>query len=162
MTLADLANIGELIAGVGVVVSLLYLAFQIRESRRIATWNAHLVISESIVGATADVAKDPDLFRVWQAVLVSPADASDEDRERVGYILHQVFSAFENADRFGDPSLRHRLQPVLEKWLSAPGVQGWWARQRQVYGEPFRSRIDARLRELTSATQAEPSSSSSA
>lgn len=158
MTLADFANIGELIAGVGVVVSLLYLAVQIRESRRIATWNAHQAVSESVSGITADIAKDPELFRVWRAVLDSSADASDEDRERVGFILHHVFATFENADRFGDPSLRHRVQSVHEKYLRAPAVQEWWARQREMYGESFRSKIDARLRELASATQAESSS----
>jgi hypothetical protein len=157
VTLADFANIGELIAGVGVVVSLLYLAVQIRESRRIATWNAHLVISESVATVTAEVAKDPDLFRVWRAVLDSPADASDEDRERVGFLLHQTFTAFENADRFGDPTLPHRLRSVHAKFLRTPGVQEWWARQREGYSEPFRSVIDARLRELTSATRTEGS-----
>ncbi|MBW2312612.1 MAG: hypothetical protein JRH10_00370 [Deltaproteobacteria bacterium] len=114
MSLADLANIGELIAGVGVIVSLLYLAGQIRESRRFATWNAHLVISGSISEITADVAKDPELFRVWRAVLDSPADASDEDRERVGFILHQIFSAFENADRFGDPVSTFVFDPFTQ------------------------------------------------
>jgi hypothetical protein len=158
VSLGDLANLGELIAGVGVVVSLLYLAVQIRESRRIATWNAHLAVSESVAGITADIAKDLDFFRTWRAVLDSPADASDEDRERVAFILHEVFSAFENADRFGDPDLHHRLRSVQAKFLRAPGVQEWWARQRETYSEPFRSKIDARLKELTSATREESGS----
>jgi hypothetical protein len=160
VTLADLANIGELVAGVGVVLSLLYLAVQIRHSTRIASLNAHQAVSESVTAITADIAKDPELFRMWRAVLHSSADASDEDRERVGFILHQVFAAFENADRSGDPSLRHRLRPVHDKYLRAPGVQEWWARQRGAYDEPFRSTIDARLKELACTTQAESGSGS--
>jgi hypothetical protein len=157
VTLSDLANIGELIAGVGVIVSLLYLAVQIRESRRIATWNAHVAISESAARVTADIAKDPDFFRVWRGVLDSPTDASDEDRERVGFVLHEVFSNFENAGRFGDPSLGDRLGSIHDKFLRAPGVQEWWARQRESYSEPFRSRIDARLVELKGTTRVAPS-----
>ena len=160
MTLADLANIGELVAGVGVVVSLLYLAVQIRHSSRIARLNAHQAVSESVTGITAEIARDPEFFRVWRAVLDSSADASDEDRERVAFILHQIFVAFANADRFGDPSLRRSVRPLHDKYLRAPFVQEWWARQRGVYGEPFRSTIDARLKELASATQAESGSGS--
>ncbi len=154
MTLADLANIGELVAGVGVVVSLLYLAVQIRHSSRIARLNAHQAVSESVTGITAEIARDPEFFRVWRAVLDSSADASDEDRERVAFILHQIFVAFANADRFGDPSLRRSVRPVHDKYLRAPFVQEWWAPQRGAYDEPFRSTIDARLKELASATQA--------
>ena len=85
MSLADLANLGELIAGVGVIVSLLYLAGQIRESRRLATWNAHLVISGSISEITADVAKDPELFRVWRGRQEgSSSNAESPPRLRVG------------------------------------------------------------------------------
>jgi hypothetical protein len=160
MTLADLANIGELVAGVGVVVSLLYLAVQIRHSSRIARLNAHQAVSESVTGITAEIARDPEFFRVWRAVLDSSADASDEDRERVAFILHQIFAAFASADRFGDPSLQRNVRPFHDKYLRAPFVQEWWARQRGAYDEPFRSTIDARLKELASATQAKSGSGS--
>ena len=160
MTIQDLGSIGELVAGIATVITLAYLAVQIRHSNRIARLNAIQAVGESVTGITAEVARDPEFFRVWRAVFDSSADASDEDRERVAFILHQVFVAFANADRFGDPSLRRLVRPVHDKYLRAPFVQEWWARQRGAYDEPFRSTIDVRLKELASATQADSGSGS--
>jgi hypothetical protein len=162
VTLADLANLGELIGGVGVIVSLLYLAVQIRQSSRIATFNAHQAITDSASGLMADIAKDPELFRVWLLAMDSPAEASAEDRARVGFILHQVFSTFENAEHFGDASVRDRVRTVHDRFLRTPGVQEWWARQRDGYGEPFRSKIDERLNELARTGQIQSRSSPAA
>ena len=160
MTIQDLGSIGEFVAAIATLATLFYLAVQIRNSSRIARLNAIQAVSESVSGITAEIARDPEFFRVWRAVLDSSADATDEDRERVAFILHQIFVAFANADRFGDPSLRRSVQALHDKYLRAPFVQEWWARQRGAYDEPFRSTIDARLKELASATQAESGSGS--
>ena len=143
-----------------VVVSLLYLAVQIRQSSRIASLNAHQTISQAIAGALASFARDPELYRVWRTVTGSPSEASDDDRERFGMLLHQIFASFEHADRFAqiDPELAQRIATVRERFLRGPAVQEWWSRQRNVFDDPFKSTVDAHLREIGGTTDAKPHS----
>jgi hypothetical protein len=49
MTLSDLANLAQIIAAIGVVVSLLYLAVQIRGNTKIASAQARHAISEFVL-----------------------------------------------------------------------------------------------------------------
>ena len=155
--LEDLGNLGEFVGGIGVVVTLVYLAIQIRQNTtqlqqnsRTVGLNARQSLSDSITKVLANVAKDPELYRIWRAGFDSQEDVSADDLERFGMILYQLFASFENADQFSDldPSLGHRVHPVQDRLLQAPAAVAWWSRQRRVFADPFRSRIDTRIREL--------------
>ena len=144
MSLSDLGNLGEIIGGIAVVISVIYLATQIRHSSRIARFQAHRSLSQSMSEIMADLARDQELHRVWKQMLDDPDHASDADRERFGLMMYRAFSNFSDADRFVeiDASLRSRFLLFMERLLGFPAVRGWWARQRTSFNEPFRSKID--------------------
>jgi hypothetical protein len=48
VSLEELGGIGELIGGIGVIVSLVFLAIQIRRSSRIERLNARYAVSQSM------------------------------------------------------------------------------------------------------------------
>ncbi len=151
MTLEDLGNIGDLVGGVGVILSLLYLAIQIRQSSRIARLNAHQTIGASMSGLLEKLGSDPELYRIWKTARDTTEELNEDERERLGVYLYQVFGGFSIADRYAelDPSFGSRYRGVLDRFLRVPAVQAWWSRQRQYHPDPFRAQVDARLRELT-------------
>ena len=110
MTLQDLGAIGELIGGIGVIVSLLYLARQIRDSSRIERLNARYAVSQALLSAFSRIDEDPELHRVWVAARDRGEELDDEDRERLGRFLYQYFVQLSLAYGFSeiDPEIRAR------------------------------------------------------
>ena len=145
MSLDDLGNLGEIIGGLAVVVSLVYLATQIRHTGRIARFDAHRSLSLAMSEIMADLARDPELYRIWNQMTDDPDNATKADRERFGLLMYRSFANFSDADRFVDidAGLRERYDIFMHRLLGFPAVRGWWARQRISFAEPFRSKIDA-------------------
>ena len=157
MTLEDLGNIGDFIGGVGVVVTLVYLAVQIRanttqvrENSRLIGMQAHRDVGERSADVLFEVAKEPELYRIWSTGFDFHGERPPDVVERYGMILHKVFISFEDAERFAeyDESVRQRVERLEANFLGTPSVRDWWSRQRRSYSESFRARIDARIREM--------------
>lgn len=150
MTLSDLGNIGELASGIAVVVSLLYLAVQIRHGSQISRFEAHRALSHEMASILGNIAADPELYRIWKVLTDSPDEASYDQRERFGMLLYQIFTTFSDAERFAriDSDLEYRYQAYLDRFLGYEAVQAWWSRQGEHYPDPFRSMVDARIGEL--------------
>jgi len=150
MTLSDLGNIGELLGGVAVVISLLYLAVQIRHSGQISRFDAHRSLSHDMASVLGNIASDPDLYRVWHVMTNQPDRATTEDRERFGMLLYQIFTTFSDAERFGrlDRDLQTRYQQYMERFLRFEAVRGWWSRQGAHYSDAFQARVNAFIRDI--------------
>lgn len=144
MTLNDLGNLGEITGGLAVVVSLVYLATQIRQNSALTRFKVHRSLSESTSAIMADIARNPDIYRVWRTMIDTPDTATDEERERFGILLYQIFSNFSDADRFSDidSSLEVRYSLYRNRLLTYESVRDWWARQGRTFSEPFKSRVD--------------------
>ena len=161
--LEDLGNLGDFIGGIGVAVTLVYLAIQVRsnteqmrESSRLVGLQAHQSVGEKCTDVLFAVARDAELFRIWSDGFKIRGDRSPEVVERYGMILHRMFMSFEDAERFAsfDESVGERLERLEIHFLRTPSVQDWWSRQKVAYSDSFRSRIDARIRSLEAADSA--------
>lgn len=150
MTLNDLGNIGELVGGIGVAISLLYLAVQIRHSGQISRFDAHRSLSDAMASIFVRMSSDPELYRIWRLMTETPDQANDDDRERFGMLLYQFFTTLSDAERFGrmDSDLQTRYRQYLYRFLSYEAVRAWWSRQGAHYGEQFRALVEGRLREI--------------
>lgn len=144
MTLEQLGNLGELIGAAAVVVSLLYLAVQIRQGRRVSQFEAHRNVSDSIASIMGEIAANPDLYRLWKVMTETPDEATHDDRERFGMLLHRFFIVFSDAHRFADtdPHLAMRYKSFIRRLVAMQAVRGWWSRQSDLYNEPFKSLVD--------------------
>lgn len=148
MTLNDLGNIGELLGGVAVVISLLYLAVQIRHSSQISKFDAHRSLSNDMASILGNIASDPDLYRIWDVMTNHPDRATEHDRERFGMLLYQIFTTFSDADRFHnmDRDLEIRYQQYMERFVGFEAVRSWWSRQGKFYPQTFQDKVESRIR----------------
>lgn len=153
MTFQDLGGIGEFVGGIGVIVSLLYLATQIRQSSRIERLHARHAVGQGMGNVIEKLDSDPELQRIWLAALDAGHEPTGEERERLGRFLFRMFGEFSNAASYSvlDPGIFDRFEPTLVRFLEVPAVQGWWSRQRQFISQPFRDKVDGHLRALAIA-----------
>lgn len=151
MNPSTLGDIGDFIGGVAVIVSLIYLAAQIRQNTRSVRAASFQALSESHSDRVLRLAERSDLHQLYVRGLRGD-QLSDEDARRFGSIMLSLIRLSSNAFvqyRSGllteDQWQGFRLMPIT--LLSSRGGQAWWARGRAVFGDEFAAYIDAEIRE---------------
>src|SRR5438067_5121234 len=89
MNFSDLANLGQIIGAIGVMITLVYLAIQIRGNTRVVSAQARHALSEFVLHISIFRAEYADRF----AKLESGAELTDGDRQfqywsHVQFLLH--------------------------------------------------------------------------
>ena len=96
MNLGAINAVAQLIAAIGVIVSLFYLAAQIRQNTR--SMRAMMVdsLAESIADLIRPMAEDRDLMRAFHVAVEDWHGATDDDRMRALPLFFSTFKLFEN------------------------------------------------------------------
>ncbi|MEE4175280.1 MAG: hypothetical protein V2I57_13590 [Xanthomonadales bacterium] len=89
------------LALVGVIVSLLFVGWEIRQNTKVARAAAIQATAEQILDWQAEVATDEDAIRVFTALRsgVPFAELSPEDKQRYGWIVSATVRIMENRYR---------------------------------------------------------------
>lgn len=151
MNLADLADLGEFIGSLGVIVSLLYLGTQIRHNTRSVQAASYQTVVEGVNQVNRLlIAEDalPGLVLRGQQDL---AALTPEERLRFGAFLGHVITNHEIAFHLfrrglldADSFEAHRASVVGV--LSAAGARRWWQMARGSMSRSLRDHLDAELR----------------
>jgi hypothetical protein len=166
MSLQDLGAIGEVVGGIAVVVSLVYVAYQVRQSTRQIEQNSrHL--EASMYHATNDaffrwfalLAQDAGLAALWNRALAGETLSHDETT-RVNSLIAMLFTCYENnfqQIRFGAMT-RDTLEIArhdLSRLMSRPVIQTWWKRHGLGTLTPeFRQAVESLVSKVNSAKDA--------
>lgn len=152
-----LGAVGEIVGAAGVIVSLLYLASQVRNNSsqlRHASAQAVLDKLNGLIGQLAFTAGAGD---VWSRGL-SGLDALRDDEEIVRFssMLLQAFWAYEEVFHYRRSGVienwawTHARAP-LEHFMRTPGFHEWWELRKDWFGEEFREFVNVGMPESTGA-----------
>lgn len=139
--------IAEIIGAAAVIVSLVYLAVQVRQSGRIGRLAAHQGLSDSISAAIEPFYSDREMNRIWNLAADAPDQLTAGDRERFGIALYLIFGKFYNAYLLAeiDQVLSMRYVRLMDRLLVRKAVQSWWGRQRIHFDPEYAALVDSRL-----------------
>ncbi len=157
MNWGALGAIGEILGAAGVIVSLLYLAGQVRNNSRQLRHAAAQAVLDKLNGLIGQLAFTAGAGDVWTRGL-SGLDALETDEELVRFssMLLQAFWAYEEV-------LHYHKAGVIEEWawihakapvehfMRTPGFQQWWQLRRDWFGEEFQAFVSDRMPETTGA-----------
>ena len=152
-----LGAIGEIVGAAGVIVSLLYLASQVRSNSRQLRHASAQAVLDKLNGLIGQLAFTAGAGDVWTRGL-SGLDALKDDEELVRFssMLLQAFWAYEEvlhyrrAGLVEDWAWTHAKAPV-EHFMRTPGFQEWWRLRKDWFGEEFQVHVDDRMPEATGA-----------
>jgi hypothetical protein len=148
MTLSDLASLGSFVSGVAVLVSLIYLALQVRQAEK----NQRAIIHQGRVEQSAD-----RLLRLMEPELLKPfmkglygRDIPSEELEFQQFVFAMAAIAREIQDLYfqnelgllDDASLQNQLVPLYAT-LRSPGGKAFWKLTRGTADPRIRERVDA-------------------
>jgi hypothetical protein len=149
MTLDDLGNLGEVIGGAAVVVSLVYVALQVRQNtkqihRSIAASKvaSYQSVISAMTGFAASVTHGLGVARIYRRGLRDYESLAGDERQQftmqlVILLYHYQSFFYQHRSGFVDSDLWEGHLRELVRLFRLPGVQAWWPRWRHAYSERF-------------------------
>jgi len=161
MSLTDLANLAQIVAAIGVVVSLLYVGYQIRQNTSAVRSAAAQTVHEHFAKWYQMVAADPELARITATGLRDYSSLNEQERVRFISAFMSFLSYTQNAFlKWREGSLEPHLwlgwEQVMMNLFGAPGGKSFWKERSYMFGEPFRRYIETDLMKRTPHPDARP------
>jgi hypothetical protein len=134
-----ISAIGQLVGALAVVISLIYLAREVRSNARATRLAAMRSTLDAFNRLTEQIAEHSDLAEVWNRGLDDYESLEGVDRARFNSRMHQIFRNVEDAyhqhlEGHLDPRVWRGLEAVMREINSTPGVQGWWRSNSRFFG----------------------------
>src|SRR6478609_3318960 len=141
-----ISAISQLISSIAVVVSVLYLAVQLRSSTRVARVAAMDAAAAALRDVTKPLMENAELAKLWRTGLENLETLSAEDQARFFHAVHQFLKALETIHYhyfYGllDPQLWEGWRELLHHYICTPGIEYYLSRRSAVFSERFRKFI---------------------
>ncbi len=154
MTLESLANLSEFIGAIAVVISLIYLALQVRQNTAAQRMETYAQAVQRIGMLQTEVSKDHELLRAWSKGLMDPDSLTPNQRMQLNWTLYAAFGDMEflfiAAKRNALPDeVWERWQKTLAWWIAFPGVRAWWVALAAPFTAEFSRFVDAEVANST-------------
>ena len=147
MSLDDLGNIGELVAAIGVIASLIYLAVQIRQNTRSVRAATHHSSARAATESQNVFAQSNDLARIFRTGSRESGELTEDERQRLDAMLLSIFMWYEDTffqyqQSMIDREVWEGRQRSLLSQLKRPGIASWWTRRSNFFARSFVSYVD--------------------
>jgi hypothetical protein len=167
VTWQDLGSIGEFVSAIVVVISLVYVAHQIRQNTKQINQNTKAVRAAAIdssVGHTmrirTSIFGSADVARIFHAGNAEPQSLNPEELLRYRLIVHNTLASLANT------FLQSRYAELIETWdaqvritqrvLSTNGGRWFWSLYAQELDESFQREVHRICPDLASLTEVPP------
>ncbi len=147
MSLADLGNLGEFIGSVAVLISLIYVGFQIRSNTRAVRASTFLGLTNGWVEYVHLMAQ-PEVAALLERARREPDRLDPVELSRVWAFGRGTFRRFENdyfqfrSGTFDAGAWLGYQNSLRNEILSAPHMRAMWALTRDVFSPEFAALVD--------------------
>jgi hypothetical protein len=139
---------GEVVGGLAVVLSVLYLAIQVRHNTAEMRAAASESITENLRQWLLPMIQDPQASRIFRLGAEGWEGFDADDKAR---FFHMMFVWLKNIEAAHYQYTRGRLDPqmwegwqtVIGSYLDGPGVRAYWEQRKGGFSEPFQRYVDS-------------------
>jgi hypothetical protein len=138
--------VGEIIGALAVVVSLIYLATQIRVQNSESRMAGNHAMSEGFRDSIAELS-DPNLSDIFHRAMVTVDSITDQELIQMFAVSQRILRVWEEA--YGlhetgriDTSLWDAMVRQYTSFLGHAGIRHVWELRKQYYNENFRAFVD--------------------
>ena len=141
-----ISAVSQMIGSIAVVVSVLYLAVQLRSSTRVARVAAMDAAAAALRDVTKPFMENAELARIWRTGLEDLDALPADDKARFFHAAHQFLKALETIHYhyvYGllDPQLWEGWRDLLQHYVATPGIHHYLTLRGAVFSERFRKFI---------------------
>jgi hypothetical protein len=149
--------VGEVVGAAGVIISLLYLAVQIRGDARAKRAATTHDLSVATADALLAIANNPGLAEVYFRGIHDHASLDGAELPRFSALLGFMCRGWEDEffqwrEGHFDSRLWRGFDAAIDDFFAFPGVQTWWRTRSHWYSEPFQSLVEGKISEQRTPT----------
>ena len=142
-----LGNYGEFFGAFAVVVTLIYLAVQIRQNTRATMAESRYSAGQTNTEVCLAIATDPEFSDIWRRGLADLSTLSVEERFRWNYFAYASWDSWEIAHtqwrrRMLSDGDWVKYQRIIEMQMAAPGIREYWSETKEAYHPEFRKLVE--------------------
>jgi hypothetical protein len=150
MNLGDLANLGQIIGAIAVVVSLFYVANQIRQNTNAVRSATAQAVHEHFASWYHLLAADAELSQVVVNGLRDYSSLSEMEKARFIATFMAFLSYSQNAflkwrEGLLAPPLWRGWELLIMNLVASPGGKGFWKERGYLFGDEFRRHVESDL-----------------
>ena len=138
-----ISAIGQIVGAVAVVISLIYLAREIRSNARVARvgW------LETFIGWLGQLTERPHLSELYYRGIYDFESLKGADLVRFSALLNQCFHIFseiyyQRLEGNLDPRVWREADVALRELIAYPGIQAWWRLRSHWFSAEFVKHIN--------------------
>ena len=142
-----LGDLGDFLGGIGVIVTLVYLAVQVRQNSKLLRANTLATSASAMSGFNHLLGANPSVARVFQMGIERFPDLSEDEKRQFLNLLRAVFTDHEHV--FGqwerglaDESTWMGNRQIARDLLESPYVAAWWEHRKQIFTPSFVSAVE--------------------
>ena len=145
MNWSALGALAEFVGAFGVIASLLYLAGQVRHSRRLAQEEAARSVLSKMNAFLDGISRDHGLADVWVRGSRDLANLKDQaEAVQFSTFLLSIFRTYEEALAYQKAGVDwdwEGLEAQIREFVQEPGVAQWWSARQHWFSGHFRNTI---------------------
>lgn len=130
----------EAISVIAVIISLIYVARQIRQNTEAMRDQAERDVTQALQQFSTFFIHNNEITQIFLTGLQDAEDLSPEDFLRFNALLSYIFSSFETAltyhrrGMYSDEN-QERYGNVITDLMKNPGIQFWWQQNKAIYSQ---------------------------
>ena len=138
-----ISAIGQIVGALAVVISLIYLAREIRSNARAA----RVASMETLIRWLGQLGAHPHLRELYYRGVRDFNSLEGADFVGFGVLMNQLFHIFnemyyQRLDGHLDPRVWRQVEGPLRDIIAYPGVQAWWRLRSHWFSEEFVKFVD--------------------
>ena len=152
MNLQSLAYIGEIIGTVVVILSLVYLAVQVRQNTEAQRTENYAHALERLAVFQSMLSQDSEISFLFTKGLTDYSNLSSQEKLRFNWAMYEAFGAFEfmfHAARKKsiDQEIWLRWSEAIAWYLTFPGAHKWWVVRPLPFSESFSLFVESLIKD---------------
>jgi hypothetical protein len=147
MNWTAIGALGEILGAVGVIITLIYLARQIRQNTLATRLSASRSVATAAREWNAPLLQDADLAWTFQVGTEDPTQLDEKERARFTELCFSLLRMFEDIhyqyhNGALDPETWHGYEELYGAYAKAPGFKQYWEERRDTFRPEFQRFID--------------------
>ncbi|MBD1930427.1 MULTISPECIES: hypothetical protein [Cyanophyceae] len=138
----SIGDVTDIVQTIAVVVSLIYVAIQVREGTRAAKGATYQSIITAFAEIESRISQDAEVAGLYGSGQANIDNLNETEKARFNELMYSLFNLYENLHyQYNNKLLEEELWAGwcqnMRDHLAQPGVAAWWKSKNYLYAKSF-------------------------
>ena len=137
-----LKDILDIIGASGVIVSIIYMAYQVRQNTKAVKASTYQAVTATGSSIAQSVAANSDVAHIYRIGSEDLSQLNDDERVQFAALLVHIFRNFESLYFQHEQEILNEYywtpwEDIITWYFWKPGVQEWWVTRKDTFHKEF-------------------------